>query len=111
VIVAALASCWGLHPIPGGKAVYAVFETGGDRSVNTEHAMEIPPSALAGLQVYAAQRRSAVQLAKVEALLDQDGPLSEAERQALGQALRWWRGQQVAAAGHVGEIAARLCRP
>jgi hypothetical protein len=52
-----------------------------------------------------------VQLAKVEALLDQDGPLSEAERQALGQALRWWRGQQVAAAGHVREIAARLGRP
>jgi anti-sigma regulatory factor (Ser/Thr protein kinase) len=30
VLVAALASSWGCHPIPGGKAVYAVFETGGD---------------------------------------------------------------------------------
>jgi hypothetical protein len=31
VVVAALADSWGWHPIPGGKAVYAVFETGGDR--------------------------------------------------------------------------------
>ena len=79
--------------------------------MNTEHAMEIPPSALAGLQVDAAQRRSAVQLAKAEALLGKDGPLSEAERQALGQALQWWREQQVTAAGHVQEITARLGRP
>jgi hypothetical protein len=51
-----------------------------------------------------------MQLTKVEALLVTDGPLSDAERQALGQALRWWREQQ-AAAGHVREITARLARP
>jgi hypothetical protein len=78
--------------------------------VNTEHAMEIPPSALAGLQIYAAQRRNAVRLAEAEALCDKDGPLNEAERQALGQALRWWREQQASAAGHVREITARLGR-
>ena len=79
--------------------------------MNTEHAMEIPPSALAGLRIYAAQRRNAMQLTKVEAMLVTDGPLSDAERQALGQALRWWREQQAAAAGHVREITARLARP
>jgi hypothetical protein len=73
--------------------------------------MEIPPGALAGLRIYAAQRRNAMQVTKVEALLITDGPLSDAERQALGLALRWWREQQAAAAGHVREIAARLARP
>jgi hypothetical protein len=70
--------------------------------------MEIPGAAMAALRDYAAQRQHDAGRAEVDALCAGTGPLSDAERQVLDDALGWWLLQQAAAEERVRQIRARL---
>jgi hypothetical protein len=72
------------------------------------HAMAIPSAAMAALRDYAAQRQHDGGKAELDALCAGTGPLTEAERQVLDDALGWWLQQQATAEARVRQIRTRL---
>jgi hypothetical protein len=69
--------------------------------VSTPHAIEVPAGALAALRHYMAQ-------GEINAILADDGPLTESDRRQLGLALKWWQEQHATAFGRVRAIMDRL---
>jgi hypothetical protein len=74
--------------------------------MSARHVVEIPPAALAAVRAYAELRH----YTRIDGLVSSDKTLSQADRETLQDALRWWQRQHDLAGEQVRAIVARLAR-